>query len=236
MADRPIAATDSLNAQPRRVQFGLRTLLIAVAIFAVIFALCRIWKPLYRYLTANRLVAALRQNNRQVISNTGDAIEDAQGYDGYVIAFSDAMRHSDPEVRKRAVNSFAELLGKTTTEIPPGQEASRELMLALAENLKHQDVIVRQGVVGILGIGTAPGFLGEGTEAAAVSLLTEALNDGDPKVRSLAAKMLMYIGPGAKESVPTLVEMLREEDHEVVKAVTEALAVIDTEASKESDD
>ena len=235
MVDRPIA-TDSPIAKPRRVQFGLRTLLTAVAIFAAIFALCRIWKPLYRYLTANRLVAALRQNNKQVISNTGDAIEDAQGYDGYVIAFSDAMRHSDPEVRKRAVNSFAELLGKTTSEVPPGQEASSELLLALAENLKHPDVAVRQGVVGILGMGTAPGLLGEGAEHGAVPLLTEALNDGDAKVRSLAARMLRVIGPGAKEVVPTLVKMLREEDYEVVKAVTEALAVIDTEASKESDD
>jgi len=61
---------------------------------------------------------------------------------------------------------------------------------------------------------------------AAVPKLVEALQDPNPQVRMLAARVLARIGPNAVIAVPTLQHLLEDPDGEVRRAATRALGQI----------
>lgn len=61
---------------------------------------------------------------------------------------------------------------------------------------------------------------------AAVPKLVEALQDPNPQVRTVAARVLARIGPEAVIAVPTLQLLLEDADDEVRRAATRALGQI----------
>ena len=66
---------------------------------------------------------------------------------------------------------------------------------------------------------------------AAVPQLSQMLQDQDPAVRQMAARILARIGPDAVKAVPDLIELLQDRHPQVQRAAARALGQIGPEAA-----
>ena len=64
----------------------------------------------------------------------------------------------------------------------------------------------------------------------AVPMLVQALQHSDPEVRLQAVRVLIRMGPDAKEAVPALVPLLDDPDERIRKAAARSLGRIGPEA------
>lgn len=73
---------------------------------------------------------------------------------------------------------------------------------------------------------------------SSVPVLIDALGDQHPRVRVKAINTLAKIGPDAKDAVPALIEVLKDNDFEVRQAAADALEAIElkTKAFKENEE
>lgn len=137
--------------------------------------------------TVPRLVQAMDNSDGRIRRKAVEILRQEKAVEGLV----QGLKNKDPEVRQLAIRGLAEL-GPAVKPFLPG----------LAECLGDDDLIVSGRARQILvkfGADSVPFFL-------------KTLQDRNPKVRRSAVFALGQIGPPAKEAVPLLVEMLKNDD------------------------
>jgi HEAT repeat protein len=196
------------------------------------------WKQIASLLRDNEV--RLRRGAMDLLEQLGTQVEPASEDVAYALRDSDrwvrwgaarTMRNVSP---KRVSSSAIQALGILVTDSDPDvsaaasdtlaalaasgantQEALDKLVYAIVEGDVENRIKAMKAVVSMRG-------------ARAIPKLTESLSDADPRIRRAAAESLGEFGSAARDALPVLRRLLRDDDAEVRLNASEAILSIST--------
>jgi|GEM_PF-5116219 len=153
------------------------------------------------------LTAGLKSLDPEVRVDASKEFDDADQLPASALAvLVDSLNDSNADVRKNAASALTKFKTKGTTALP-----------ALVRSLKDQDASVRSEAV------DAITSMGTWARVALPALHDVIVSDTDAGVRRNAVRSLEWIDPEGKESMPMLLDALKDRDAEVRERALETM-------------